>query len=77
MELPTKLDRGIKIVELLSNKEVNKDLESVLNFLLDNNYTYVISENNVEYYLSDLTVEFENGFTIWDNIVKTYESLSL
>ena len=61
----------IKLRELFSNNEVNvDDWDSVLNFMLENNFQIVISDSNVQYEIVELMVQLPDNSTIWENLVK-------
>jgi len=62
---------SINLRELFSNNEVNvDDWDSVLNFMLENNFQIVISDSNVQYEIVELMVQLPDNSTIWENLVK-------
>lgn len=46
------------------------DWDSVLNFMLENNFQIVISDSNVQYEIVELMVQLPDNSTIWENLVK-------
>ena len=65
------MQNTIKLGELFSNNEVNvDDWDSVLNFMLENNFQIVISDSNVQYEIVELMMELPDNSTIWENLVK-------
>lgn len=65
------MQNTIKLGELFSNNEVNvDDWDSVLNFMLENNFQIVISDSNVQYEIVELMVQLPDNSTIWENLVK-------
>lgn len=65
------MQNTIKLGELFSNNEVNvDDWDSVLNFMLENNFQIVISDSNVQYEIVELMVQLPDNSTIWENLIK-------
>ena len=65
------MQNTIKLGELFSNNEVNvDDWDSVLNFMLENNFQIVISDSNVQYEIVELMMELPDNSTIWENLIK-------
>lgn len=65
------MQNTIKLGELFSNNEVNvDDWDSVLNFMLENNFQIVISDSNVQYEIVELMIQLPDNSTIWENLIK-------